>query len=99
MLNEIAALQLAHLHFEGEGKPPLVILHGLLGSSRNWRWIGKSLARDFNVFALDLRNHGLSPNNESMTFDDLVADVRLALRKWKLEQIILMGHSWEVKWP
>ena len=87
------ALDLAYLHFGREGKPPLVILHGLLGSSRNWRWMGKSLAQDFDVFALDLRNHGQSPAADSMAFDDLVADVRHFIRKRNLGRVALMGHS------
>ncbi len=87
------ALDLAYIGFENEGKPPLVILHGLLGSSRNWRWMARSLAQDFEVFALDLRNHGKSPAAESMAFDDLVADVRHWIQKRNLNGVTLMGHS------
>lgn len=70
-----------------------MILHGLLGSSRNWRWIGKSLARDFNVFALDLRNHGNSPSAESMNFSELVEDVRLFIHQRNMGKVVMMGHS------
>jgi pimeloyl-ACP methyl ester carboxylesterase len=49
---------LAHRDLGGEGKPPLVVLHGLLGSSRNWQTAGRDLAAHFHVSALDLRNHG-----------------------------------------
>ena len=45
----------------GEVGEPVVILHGLLGSARNWASIGKELAGTHRVFALDLRNHGRSP--------------------------------------
>ena len=44
----------------GKG-PPLLILHGLFGSGRNWAAIGKALSETHHVFLVDLRNHGASP--------------------------------------
>ena len=55
-------LTLFHRDLGGAGKPPLVVLHGLLGSSRNWQTAGRDLAARFHVLALDLRNHGSSPH-------------------------------------
>ena len=51
------------LHYveRGEGQP-LVLLHGLLGSSRNWQTAGAELAGRHHVLAVDLRNHGASPH-------------------------------------
>ena len=40
----------------GEGRP-LIILHGLMGSSDNWVTHGKELAKHFHVFIPDQRNH------------------------------------------
>ncbi|MGE9294800.1 MAG: alpha/beta fold hydrolase, partial [Puniceicoccales bacterium] len=59
-------VKLHYRYFGGEGKPPLVLLHGLLGSSRNWVSVAKELCEHFEVFALDLRNHGASPHNDTM---------------------------------
>ena len=51
---------------------PIVILHGLLGSSRNWQSAGVALATSgHRVIGLDLRNHGSSP------WDDVVV-----MRRW-----------------
>ncbi|MDE2634277.1 MAG: alpha/beta fold hydrolase, partial [Paracoccaceae bacterium] len=41
--------------------PPLLIVHGLFGSGRNWSVIAKRLSDMRQVFAVDLRNHGQSP--------------------------------------
>ena len=77
----------------GAGRPPLVVLHGMLGSSRNWTTAGRELAADFHVLALDARNHGRSPFAAEMTYaamvDDLVA--WLDARGWATATIA--GHS------
>ena len=50
--------------------PLTIILHGLLGSSNNWRSImaRNDLLPGRFVCALDLRNHGRSQHANSMTF-------------------------------
>jgi len=90
-------LALAYRYFGGEGQPPLVILHGLLGSSRNWTTAGKLLARSFEVFALDLRGHGDSPwappPERDYSFTACAADVVAWLDTKGVHNPILLGHS------
>ena len=57
----MSVVPLFHRALGGAGKPPLIVLHGLLGSSRNWQTTGTDLAAKREVWALDLRNHGKSP--------------------------------------
>lgn len=75
------------------GHPPLIIMHGLLGSSRNWITVGKLLAKYFNVFVLDLRNQGNSPHVDSMHYDDLVDDLVHWLEDKDIDKFYLLGHS------
>ncbi|HXC94607.1 MAG TPA: alpha/beta hydrolase [Edaphobacter sp.] len=51
----------AKLHYQraGTGRP-LLLLHGLVGSAKNWRRNISFLSRDSNVFAVDLFNMGES---------------------------------------
>lgn len=84
---------LFHRDLGGEGRPPLVLLHGLLGSSRNWQSAGRDLAADHHVFALDLRNHGQSPHADEMTYDAMAGDVLAWLDRQQLTQVSLLGHS------
>lgn len=80
----------------GPGKAPLVLLHGLLGSSRNWQTAGAGLAEAAdgrNVWALDLRNHGKSPWRDEMTYEAMMADVLAWLDARGLGAVDLMGHS------
>ncbi|MDR0902930.1 MAG: alpha/beta fold hydrolase [Opitutaceae bacterium] len=79
--------------FGGAGKPPLVVLHGLLGSSRNWRTAGGDLAASHHVLAPDLRNHGRSPRADGMGYDAMVGDVLGWLDARGLRRVSLLGHS------
>ena len=71
----------------------MVVLHGLLGSSRNWLTTGGDLAARYQVFALDLRNHGKSPHDSPMDYPAMMADVLAWMDAHGLEKVTLMGHS------
>ena len=76
----------------GAGKP-LVILHGLFGSKRNWGAIAKALSAQRRVLCLDLRNHGESPWAPEMTYPALAADVTQFIRAHGLGSADVIGHS------
>ena len=86
-------VSLHSLRYANPGAAPLVILHGLLGSSRNWSAVGKVLQANFDVHLLDLRNHGGSPHAESMRWAELSGDVVGYLDAHGLGAAILLGHS------
>jgi len=73
--------------------PPLVVIHGLYGSSDNWINIGKRLAEKFTVYMLDQRNHGRSPFAETHSFDDLRNDIEEFFEHHKIEKATVLGHS------
>lgn len=77
----------------GEAGKPIVILHGLLGSGRNWTTLAKHLGETYRVFTLDLRNHGGSPWSDEMTYDVMAADVGLFIDENSLGPVALIGHS------
>ena len=84
---------LFHRDLGGAGLPPLVILHGILGSSRNWQTAGRDLAARYHVFAVDLRNHGSSPHADAMSFEAMAGDLRAWLDGQALDRVALLGHS------
>ncbi|HEX3730883.1 MAG TPA: alpha/beta fold hydrolase [Opitutaceae bacterium] len=86
-------MELNHRDLGGEGKPPLVILHGILGSSRNWQTAGRDLAERHHVLALDLRNHGASPHAAEAGYEAMAGDVLAWLEARRLPRIALLGHS------
>ena len=89
------SLELAHIAFgeDHTGGAPVVILHGLLGSARNWSTIARKLAAARAVFALDLRNHGGSPWADAMTYDQMADDARAFMARRGLPAAAVIGHS------
>lgn len=71
----------------------MVILHGLLGSGRNWHTIAQAFADDHKVITVDLRNHGQSPHSTDMGYAELVGDVSDLLQQQPIEPVHLVGHS------
>jgi pimeloyl-ACP methyl ester carboxylesterase len=81
-----------NFHVEGDGVP-LIILHGFLGSSDNWRAMSKRFAALFKVYCLDLRNHGGSPHSQAMNFPAMAEDLREFFVSKHIDQAHLIGHS------
>lgn len=79
--------------YGSEGLPALVMLHGLLGSGRNWGTVARALEGDYAVHVVNLRNHGQSPHAESMRWAELVSDLERYREKAGLESFVLLGHS------
>lgn len=71
----------------------ILILHGLFGSSKNWISISRKLNSFFNIYALDLRNHGNSPHSETHSLNELILDIEEFITEKNLENPILLGHS------
>ena len=76
----------------GEGKP-LFILHGLFGLSDNWNTVGKILAEHFQIYLIDLRNHGSSPHSDEWTYPAMAEDILKLTQDEKIYKITLLGHS------
>lgn len=76
----------------GTGDKPLLILHGLFGSSRNWHSIAQQLS-EYHVYVPDARNHGASPWAGDMNYAVMVEDVLTFIDKHALGQVIVCGHS------
>lgn len=71
--------------------PPLVILHGLLGSGYNFKSILSKLK--YPTIAFDLRNHGKSFHVKNMEYSQMADDVAESLADLGIKRCLLMGHS------
>lgn len=80
-------------------QPPIVILHGLLGSSRNFqtwaRILRDKLNGEHDIVCMDLRNHGKSATYGSLPIDyeTMAQDVAITLDLLKIKSCHLIGHS------
>jgi pimeloyl-ACP methyl ester carboxylesterase len=78
---------------EGEGKP-LLILHGFLGMSDNWKTIGTQFgAAGYQVHMLDMRNHGRSLQSDDFSYEIMAKDIYEYCQANNLEQVDIIGHS------
>ncbi|MFC3615146.1 alpha/beta fold hydrolase [Lutimaribacter marinistellae] len=73
-------------------KPPLVIVHGLFGSARNWGVIAKRLSNDRRVIAVDLPNHGESAWSAPHDYPAMAAALAELLESFD-GPVDLLGHS------
>ncbi len=71
----------------------MLVLHGLLGSSRNWLTTGRDLGKHFHVMALDARNHGKSPHAPEMTYEAMMNDIIAWMDTQGLAKATIVGHS------
>jgi pimeloyl-ACP methyl ester carboxylesterase len=76
----------------GSGEP-LIVMHGLFGSSNNWQTHARRFASRFEVFNIDLRNHGKSFHADEMTYAAMADDVERLLRSLGLGASNFLGHS------
>jgi len=83
---------------------PILFLHGLLGSKRNFNSLATTLSHllsDKNrpILGMDLRNHGESPTGESMSYDLMAHDVIHTLDQHfsssseENQKVVVVGHS------
>jgi len=79
-------------HYGPDQDRPLLIVHGLFGSARNWGVIAKRMGATRRVVAVDMRNHGTSPRAPSHTYPDMAADLAEVIDHLG-GSVDLLGHS------
>lgn len=85
--------EILHSRIIGTGKP-LLILHGFLGMSDNWKTLGAKYAENgFQSHLIDQRNHGKSFHSEDFNYDLLSDDLKKYMEYHDLEKAFIIGHS------
>ncbi len=77
---------------QGSG-PHLLLIHGLFGSLDNLNMVAKQLKNTYTVTSVDVRNHGDSFHENTMSYDDLALDVVNLLTHLSIEKTHVLGHS------
>lgn len=82
------------LHFETLGQgDPLIVMHGMFGSLENLGAVSRILSQHFCLYRLDLRNHGRSPHEATMTFSEMAEDVIAFMDSQGISRASVLGHS------
>lgn len=85
--------KILHSQILGEGKP-LLILHGFLGMSDNWKTLGAQYAQaGFETHLIDQRNHGRSFWSNDFNYDLLAEDLKHYMAHHGLKKTMILGHS------
>ena len=92
---EVDGLRLHHLDWGLEGKPGMLLLHGIAVSAHSWDFFSLAMRRHFHVRALDHRGHGDSEwaSDKDYRRERMADDVVDLVRRLKLAPLVLVGHS------
>jgi N-formylmaleamate deformylase len=78
----------------GGAKPPLILLHGLLGNGACWTPFARAFEDEYDVVMPDARGHGRSSTPlHGYRYDDHASDVMGLIRSLGLVSPIVLGHS------
>ncbi|WP_328314381.1 alpha/beta hydrolase [Streptomyces sp. NBC_00442] len=89
----VNGVRLAYRVRGAEGAPPVILVHGRCGDSRDWDHIAERLAATHRVYALDLRGHGLSDWPGGYSFESFRDDLHGFITELGLEGADVVGHS------
>ena len=83
-----------NLNYQESGTgAPVVLMHGMFGSLSNLGLLSRTLAEDYRVISVDMRNHGESPHSDAMSYPLMAQDIELLLSSLGIEQAHFVGHS------
>ena len=83
-----------HHEISGNGKKPLVLLHGFMENTTIWDEMEAHLSKDFTLIKIDLPGHGKYKVYQEIHTVELMAEkVKEVIDALKLEKINLLGHS------
>ena len=85
-------MQTLHYQETGQGEP-IILIHGLFGSFENLGMIAKGLKEQYHVISVDVRNHGKSFHQSSMSYTELSQDVITIMDELNISSAYILGHS------
>lgn len=72
---------------------PVLLIHGLFGSLDNLGVLARGLKADRPLIQVDVRNHGLSPRSEEMSYRAMAQDMLETLDRHDIDKVTVIGHS------
>ncbi|MBI2960966.1 MAG: alpha/beta hydrolase, partial [Betaproteobacteria bacterium] len=88
-------IRLHHLDWGGEGRHPVVLVHGIRLHAHVWNHFSRRFRDRFHIVALDQRGHGESGWGAADAYhiEDFYGDLRAVVEARGLARFTLIGHS------
>lgn len=83
-------------HFRTSGnpdKPPVLFLHGFMGSSEDWKNVIQFVSFDYYCITIDLPGHGKTDLEKNLTFEKTAIALIEFLKLQKMRRCFLVGYS------
>jgi pimeloyl-ACP methyl ester carboxylesterase len=92
---DVKGLRIHYVDWGGEGKPPLVMVHGLDRVARTFDHLATRFMSKYRVIAIDMRGHGDSGWDPQARYlvEDHVGDLEGVVQQLKLRDLVLWGNS------
>jgi esterase len=88
-------LRIHYLDWGSEGKPPLIMLHGIGRVAHSFDHIAPRFSSAYHVIAIDMRGHGdsdWSPEGAYLV-EDYVKDLEAFVKQLNLNGVVVLGNS------
>jgi len=72
---------------------PILFIHGLFGSLDNLGVLARGLKDAGPLIQVDVRNHGLSPRADEMSYRAMAQDMLDTLDAHQIDRVAVIGHS------
>ena len=83
-----------HYTVKGEGRPPLILVHGWCSNLKHWDPQAKYFARNHRVLRIDRRGHGRSPADaKTLSARQHADDIAAIARAEKIRGAVIVGHA------
>lgn len=92
---DVDSRKLHVLDWQGDGRPPMLLLHGALLQAHVWDFFSLAMRRQFHIRALDLPGHGDSDWAPDADYSRarVSSDIASLVEQLDLASPVLIGHS------
>src|SRR6185369_9913676 len=91
----VNGLRIHYLDWGSNGKPPLILLHGIGRVAHTFDHLAPHFSASYHVIAVDMRGHGDSDWDPQGAYlvEDYLRDVEGLVEELKLREMVLWGNS------
>jgi len=91
----VNGLRIHYLDFGGDGRQPLIMLHGIGRVAHTFDHIASHFNQNYHVLAVDMRGHGDSDWDPKAAYlvEDYVKDIEGLAQQLRLRNIVIWGNS------